>query len=109
MFRFALPLLAALALPALAPAQEVKRADLKPGLVFTAKDKSGFIVSRLEPAVGLTLNPGDAAHPRSDGGETFTWTGYIQVVTAGKYTFGADLLGKLTVTIGEQKVLTTTV
>lgn len=109
MSRFALPLFAALALPALGLAQEVKRADLKPGLVFTAKDKSGFAVSRLESGVGLTLLPGDAAHPRSDGGETFTWTGYIQIVSAGKYMFSADLLGKLTVTVGDQSVMTVTV
>lgn len=108
MFRFALPLLAALALPALLPAQEVKRADLKPGLIFTAKDKGGFAVSRLEPTVGLTLLAGDAPHPRSDGGETFTWTGYIQVITAGKYTFAADLLGSLRVDVGEQRVFTGT-
>ncbi len=104
MFRFALPLLAVLALPALVPAQEVKRADLKPGLVFTAKDKGGFAVSRLEPTVGLTLLSGDAPHPRSDGGETFTWTGYIQVISAGKYTFAGDLLGKLVVSVGDQPV-----
>lgn len=109
MSRFALPLVAALALAAVAPAQEVTRKDLKPGLVFTSKDKSGFTVSRLEPSVGLTLNPGDAAHPRSDGGETFTWTGYIQIITAGKYTFAGELLGKLTVTVGDQPVLTQTV
>ena len=109
MSRVALPLLAALALAAVAPAQEVTRKDLRPGLLFSSKDKSGFTVSRLEPTVALTLLPGDAAHPRSDGGETFTWTGYIQVMTAGKYTFSADLLGKLTVTVGDQQVMTVTV
>jgi mono/diheme cytochrome c family protein len=109
MSRFALPLLAALVLPALLPAQEVKRSDLKPGLIFTSKDKGGFTVSRLEPTVGLTLLPGDAPHPRSDGGESFTWTGYVQVVSAGKYAFAGDLLGKLTVQIGDQPVLTQTV
>lgn len=108
MSRFVLPLLAALALPALAFTQEVKRADLKPGLLFTTKDKGGFAVSRLEPTVGLTLLPGDAAHPRSDGGEKFTWTGYIQIVSAGQYTFAADLTGKLTVTVGDQTVLAET-
>lgn len=86
-------------------AQEVRRADLKPGLLFTATDKGGFNVTRLESGVGLTLNPGDAAHPRSDGGQTFTWTGYIQIVSAGKYQFDATLLGKLKVSIGEQPVL----
>ncbi len=109
MSRFALPLLVALVLPVFAPAQEVKRAELKPGLIFTAKDKGGFAVSRLEPTVGLTLLAGDAPHPRSDGGETFTWTGYIQIVSAGKYTFAGELLGKLTVAIGDQTVLTQTV
>jgi mono/diheme cytochrome c family protein len=109
MSRFALPLLASFTLATLAPAQEVKRSDLKPGLIFTSQDKSGFAVSRLESGVSLTLLAGDSAHPRSDGGESFTWTGYIQVMSAGKYTFAADLLGKLTVTIGDQKVFSETV
>ena len=89
---FALAVVAS-ALPAFA--QEVQRKDLKPGLLFTAADKAGFGVTRLESSVGLTLNPGDAAHPRSDGGQTLTWTGYIQIVAAGKYKFDATLLGKL--------------
>jgi cbb3-type cytochrome oxidase cytochrome c subunit len=86
-------------------AQEVRRSDLKPGLLFTSADKGGFSVTRLESGVGLTLLPGEAAHPRSDGGKSFTWTGYIQIVSAGKYQFDATLLGKLSVTVGDQTVL----
>lgn len=90
-------------------AQEVRRADLKPGLLFTSTDAGGFSVTRLEPSVGITLNPGEAAHPRSDGGQTFRWTGYIQVVSAGTYRFDATLLGKLTIKVGDQLVYTQTV
>ena len=94
---------AAFAIPAVA--QEVRRADLKPGLLFTSTDKSGFSVTRLESNPAITLNPGEAAHPRSDGGQSFTWTGYIQIVAAGKYKFDATLLGKLGVSIDGQPVL----
>jgi mono/diheme cytochrome c family protein len=86
-------------------AQEVKRADLKPGLVFTSTDTSGFTVTRLEPAVGLTLNKGEAAHPSSDGGATFTWTGYQQIVTAGKYTFEATLAGEVSYKLDGKELL----
>ncbi len=86
-------------------AQDVKRADLKPGLVLTSRDESGFTVSRLEPAIGLTLNKGDAAHPNSDGGATFTWKGYQQIVSAGKYTFDATLRGAVSVKLDGQELL----
>ena len=104
----ALALLAASPLFAQAQAQGVKRADLKPGLVFTVADdgvKGKLALTRLEPRVGLTLAPGEAAHPHSAGGDVFTWSGYIQIVTAGKYKFDAPLVGDLAVTIDGQKVL----
>jgi cbb3-type cytochrome oxidase cytochrome c subunit len=100
-----LPALVLLTFAVPTPAQEVRRADLKPGLLFTSIDKGGFAVTRLESGPAITLNPGDAAHPRSDGGQTFTWTGYIQIVAAGKYKFDATLHGKLGVSIGDQVVL----
>jgi len=86
------------------PAQQVRRDDLKPGLVFQATDANGTTFTRLESAVGMTLLPGEAAHPQSDGGTIFTWTSYIQIITAGKYTFDAEVLGTLTVTIGTKEV-----
>ena len=86
-------------------ADDVKRADLKPGLVFTSTDQSGYTVTRLEPTIGLTLNPGDAAHSSSDGGSVFTWTGYQQIVTAGKYTFDATLRGEVSFKLDGQELL----
>ncbi len=86
-------------------AQPVKRADLKPGLVFAAQAETTRS-TRLEPLVGLTLNPGESVHPQVSGGAaTFTWTGYIQIITAGKYKFDTALLGKLNVRIDGVEVL----
>ena len=105
------PLIAAAALLAASPllAQEVKRADLKPGLVFTAADAAPanpFRTTRLEALVGLTLAPEESTHPQATGGDAaYTWTGYIQIVTAGKYKFDTALLGKLNVRIGGVEVL----
>ena len=79
-------------------AQPVKRADLKSGLVFAAQDSAKL--SRLEPIVGLTLKTGESIHPQAAGGAaTYTWTGYIQIITAGKYKFDTALFGKLDVRI----------
>ncbi len=90
-------------------AQTVKRADLKPGLVFAARDAAhvdSVRTTRLEPLVGLTLNAGESVHPQSTGGDgSFTWTGYIQIITAGKYKFDTALLGKLNVRIDGVEVL----
>jgi mono/diheme cytochrome c family protein len=104
MFRVAIGFIAVLGCLVTTNAQ-VRQADLKQGLVFTSTDASGYQVTRLEPTVALTLNPGDAAHPQSDGGKLFTWTGYIQIMTAGKYKFDADLLGKVKVAVDGQLVL----
>ncbi len=86
--------------------QPVQRADLKPGLVFTAKDAAPgtFAVTRLDPTVALTLGAGESPHPRSAGGQTFTWSGYINVTLPGKYKFDAVLLGTLKVTIDGKEV-----
>ena len=64
------PLLLLASTPLLA--QPVKRADLKPGLVFVAQDmakSSAVRTIRLEPIVGLTLAPSEAIHPQASGGD----------------------------------------
>ena len=90
-------------------AQPIKRTELKPGLVFAAQDAAqanSVCTTRLEPLVGLTLNAGESVHPQSDGGNAaYTWTGYIQIITAGKYKFDTALLGKLNVRIDGIEVL----
>lgn len=93
--------------PAAALAQEVKRADLKPGLLFTADgpgNPAGGVV-RMEPAVALSLKAGETAHPRMAAADSFTWTGYVQIITPGKYTFAANVLGQLDVTIEGKSVV----
>ena len=104
---FCVPLLLIASAPLLA--QPVKRADLKPGLVFAAQDAAhvnAVRTTRLEPLVGLTLAPGEAVHPQASGGDAaYTWTGYIQIITAGKYKFDTTLLGKLNVRIDGVEVL----
>ena len=89
----------------LCSAAEVKRADLKPGLLFSSTDDSGVVVTRLEPSIGLTLNAGEATHPTSTGGARFTWQGYIQIVSAGKYTFEATVCGDFTWTVDGRVLL----
>ena len=86
-------------------AQEVKREDLKPGLIFTSTEGKTSL-ARLAPSVGITLKPGESAHPQLKPESKYTWNGYIQIVSAGTYQFDAVLLGKLTATIGDQKVMT---
>ena len=105
-----LALSVSLALLASAPlfAQEVKRADLKPGLIFSAgaSGDKPTLQTRLEPLVGLTLAADESVHPQlkpNDGG--YNWTGYIQIITAGKYKFDSALLGKLHVSIDGIAVL----
>jgi len=88
---------------------QVKRSDLKPGLIFASQGAAKVDpvrTTRLEPIVGLTLAAGESVHPQAVGGDTtYTWTGYIQIVTAGKYKFDSALLGKLKVTIDGVDVL----
>ncbi|OWK40330.1 c-type cytochrome [Fimbriiglobus ruber] len=96
-----------------AAAQNVTRADLKPGLLFTTYEVSGkrvaASVARVEPTVALTLAAGEAAHPRSAGGNEFVWTGTINILQAGKYKFDANLAGTLSVRVGDQEVLANSV
>lgn len=85
-------------------AQPITRADLKNGLIFTASGAAGAI-TRLAPGAALTLAPGEASHPLAADESTFSWTGYLNVVTPGRYKFDAVLLGKLSVTVGGKEVL----
>ena len=81
--------------------------DLKPGLVtrFTEKLNGSTGITRLEPTVALALNPGEMPHPRLTQGEFTTWSGYINVVRPGKYTFSSTLQGgKLLVVLGGKHV-----
>jgi cbb3-type cytochrome oxidase cytochrome c subunit len=105
--RFGLPALVAALAAAPALAQPVTRADLKPGLAFTARDagEKSRSVSRLEPGVALLLQPGESPHPQLAGGSDFAWRGYLNVLQPGKYKFAATLLGKLSVTVGGKPVL----
>ena len=102
-----LALVAAFAPAAAGQGQPLTRADLKPGLVFTAVDAAGgpVVVSRLDPAVGLTLAAGESPHPRSAGGQTFRWHGFLNVLQPGKYQFSATVLGRFDVTVGGTRVL----
>lgn len=103
--------LALLALaPAVGAARAVEPADLKPGLVarYTAYEKGppGPTVYRLEPTVALTLNAGEQPHPKLDAAGFMTWTGYINITRAGKYTFSATTTGgTLAVKVGGKNVL----
>lgn len=94
-----------------APAQTVTRSDLKPGLVFTARDggsPDSFTVTRTEPNVALNLAAGEAPHPQSTGGSEFRWVGFVNVLQPGKYTFTAVLVGAVEVEVGGKVVLKAT-
>ncbi len=94
--RLLLALCLAAFLPAGMSAQVIKRADVKPGLVFTTSGQVPPSVSRLEPGVGLTLN---------DGAGSSHWVGTINILQAGKYRFDATVAGAATVTVGGKVVL----
>ena len=87
-------------------AQAVKRSDLKPSLLLSVTDvePNGGRLTRLEPTVGLTLASGEAPHPQSTGGQTFRWTGYINILLPGTYRFDAVVLGDLKVKVGDREV-----
>ena len=95
-------------------ARAVDPADLKPGLVTTYRSSVGEPerplspgVTRLEPTVALHLPYGTTAHPRfMDRGEV-RWTGYLNVVRPGKYTFRSRMAGftRFWVKVGGEEVL----
>ncbi|HET6573312.1 MAG TPA: c-type cytochrome [Fimbriiglobus sp.] len=77
-------------------AQEVTRRDLKPGLVagYTARPgRPATTTYRLEPTPAVALAAGESHHPAWDRLAAASWTGFLQVVTPGKYTFSATLVG----------------
>lgn len=82
--------------------------DLRPGLLAVYRDavkpKATEIV-RLEPAVALVWKVGEAAHPRLAADGTAEWTGYLNVLRAGEYHFGAMLRGAVRVRIDGKEVL----
>jgi mono/diheme cytochrome c family protein len=91
-------------------ANAVEPSDLKPGLVATYSDVQNDAnspgVTRLEPTVALTLAKRETPHPALEAGGLMTWKGYINITRAGKYKFGATILGgKLAVKVGGKDAL----
>lgn len=77
MTRLGFFVLVAFATPAFA--QDVNRKDLKPGLLTESPH-------RLDPIPALTLGIGEG-RPKAE------WSGYLTIVTGGKYTFSATVRG----------------
>lgn len=95
MTRLGFFVLVAFATPAFA--QDVNRKDLKPGLIAKFSENPDFAAwvtpHRLEPLPAVTLGTGESQHPRWPAFATTDWTGYLTIVTGGKYTFSATLQG----------------
>lgn len=83
--------------PSALAAQEVTRRDLKPGLVAgytdTPERPTTTTSYRLEPTPAVALAAGESHHPAWERTSAASWSGYLQVVTPGKYTFSATLVG----------------
>src|SRR5437879_4639169 len=93
-----LPLMAAGAAVALAAfgmvspsepaAAQVKREQLRPGVVATYRSggKNPVELAQLEPTLALTLKAGESPHPRlaADGG-SIHYSGYLNIVRPGSY------------------------
>lgn len=88
-------------------ASAVEPSDLKPGLIATYTAAAPAALTRLDPAPAFTLKAGESIHPRLAGVSAATWTGYVNVVRAGKYSFGATVQGKVKVSVGGKTVLDT--
>jgi mono/diheme cytochrome c family protein len=90
-------------------AADVNEDDLRPGLITTYRDANppaGRVVVQLEPSVALALKAGESPHVRlASAAGSARWEGYLRVLRAGDYRFSANLRGKLTVTVGANKVL----
>jgi mono/diheme cytochrome c family protein len=86
----------------------LKPNDLRRGLVAVYRDagKPPAETTRLEPTIALALKAGEAPHPRlrADGG-TVRWSGYINVVRAGRYRFQVMVRGKFRLRIAGNVVL----
>ena len=91
--RFLLPTLALIAFAH--SARAVEPSDLKPGLLTVVDETAGGTkrITRLDPTVALTLNPGETAHPKLKSTGQIEWSGYINIVRTGKYAFSANSLG----------------
>jgi cbb3-type cytochrome oxidase cytochrome c subunit len=85
---------------------QVKREDLRPGLVATYRDAAGTEIVQLDPAVALTLHAGEAPHPRLAGDKfTVRWAGYLNVFRPSEYKFSVLLRGKFRLSIDGKEVL----
>ena len=84
--------------PSALAAQEVTRRDLKPGLIAgytdTPERPTTTTTYRLEPTPAIALAEGESHHPAWERMSAASWRGYLQVVTPGKYTFSATLVGE---------------
>lgn len=104
-------LLTAFAVLLLVPAaRAVDPAELKPGLIATYHQPDlapiPREVVRIEPMVALTLKAGESLHPRLAGVSHAHWSGYVNIVRPGKYTFSGTLTdGILKVTVNGKDVL----
>ncbi|HEX4612296.1 MAG TPA: hypothetical protein VH092_29145 [Urbifossiella sp.] len=96
---------AAFVLAAVPAARAVEPSDLKPGLIAAYQGIPGGEVTRLDPAPAVALAAGDSAHPRLKGLGSVTWTGYVNVVRAGKHRFSATVRGIVGVHVGDKAVL----
>jgi mono/diheme cytochrome c family protein len=90
---------------ATAAQEKVEVEDLRLGLVVTYTDKAPTAVTQLDPIPALALKPGEAPHPRmrADGG-TAVWQGYVNILRAGEYRFGATLRGGVRILLGGKPV-----
>lgn len=83
--------------PSSVVAQEVTRRDLKPGLIAGYAERperpTATTTHRLEPTPAVALAAGESHHPASVRTAAASWSGYLQVVTPGRYTFFATLVG----------------
>ncbi|MCC6418626.1 MAG: c-type cytochrome [Gemmataceae bacterium] len=89
-------------------AAQVKRAELRPGLVMICRDgpPGGAEITQLEPTIAFALGEGEGLHPRLTArGGTVRWEGYLTILRAGEYQFSAVLRGKLRLTVAGKEVL----
>jgi mono/diheme cytochrome c family protein len=79
--------------------------ELRPGLVARYGDSAQTVVTQLDPIPAMFLKGNEAPHPRlrADGGKS-SWQGYINLLRAGDYRFGATLRGSVRVLLGGKVV-----
>jgi cbb3-type cytochrome oxidase cytochrome c subunit len=82
------------------------RADLRPGLIATYRDDAGVGIMQLDAAMALTLQLGEASHPRlTTTGGSITWEGYLNVFRPSEYRFSALVRGKFKLMIDGKEVV----